>query len=123
LSAKTFETLGMSRTTFVRSEYEPDADKIASLLANLMARLCLRYFLPGCRVILIFSFVSLLAGSFLRPRMMKFLGANAPGARRIFSSRRPRQDADKTYRRPASYYGGNGYGNGWSITPIFWGKK
>jgi len=120
------EPLGMSRTTFARSEYERDADKMRPYWAKPDGTIVPAEFpYPDVGLIPDFSFVVAAGGIISSVReMMKFLGANAPGsAARLLKPETLAKMQTKHIDRPASYYGSNGYGYGWTITPNFLGQK
>lgn len=120
------EPLGMSRTTFVRSEYERDTDKMRPYWAKPDGTIVPAEFpYPDVGLIADFSFVVAAGGLISSVReMMKFLGANAPGsAAHLLKPETLGRMQTKHINRSASYYGGNGYGYGWTITSNFLGQK
>lgn len=150
VSKNILEPLGMSRTTFVRSEYERDTDKMRPYWAKPDGTIVPAEFpYPDVGLIPDFSFVVAAGGLISSVReMIKFLGANIPGGANILGGANMSGGAyapgrasisgstahllkpetlgrmqTKHIDRPASYYGGNGYGYGWTITDNFFGQK
>lgn len=144
VSENILKPLGMSRTTFVRSAYERDADKMRPYWAKPDGAIVPAEFpYPDVSLIPDFSFIVAAGGLISSVReMMKFLSANMPGrtdpAGRVNKSGSTSISESAAYLlkpetlskmqtkyidRPASYYGSNGYGYGWTITDNFLGHK
>ncbi|MHB9152302.1 MAG: serine hydrolase [Spirochaetales bacterium] len=126
VSKNILEPLGMSRTTFVRSEYERDADKMRPYWAKPDGTIVPAEFpYPDVGLIPDFSFVVAAGGLISSVReMMKFLGANVPGsAAHLLKPETLAKMQTKHINRSVSYYGENGYGYGWTITSNFLRQK
>jgi len=120
------QPLGMSRTTFVRSAYERDADKMRPYWAKPDGTIVPAEFpYPDIGLIPDFSFIVAAGGLISSVRdMMKFLSANMPGrAMPLLKPETLGRMQTKYIDRPAGYYGSNGYGYGWTITDNFLGHK
>lgn len=136
--------LGMERSTFVRSEYERDADKMRPYWAKPDGTIVPAEFpYPDIGLIPDFSFIVAAGGLISSVRdMMKFLSANMPGraakpgraaisenvsltgnAAPLLKPETLGRMQTKYIDRPAGYYGSNGYGYGWTITDNFLGHK
>lgn len=120
------QPLGMSRTTFVRSVYERDADKMRPYWAKPDGTIVPAEFpYPDIELIPDFSFIVAAGGLISSVRdMMKFLSANMPGcATPLLMPETLGKMQTKHIDRPAGYYGSTGYGYGWSIIDNFLGHK
>ena len=120
------QPLGMSRTTFVRSAYERDADKMRPYWAKPDGTIVPAEFpYPDIGLIPDFSFIVAAGGLISSVRdMMKFLSANMPGrAAPLLKPETLGRMQTKYIDRLAGYYGSNGYGYGWTITDNFLGHK
>ncbi len=116
--------LGMSRSTFVRSRYEADADRMQPYLAKPDGSVEPASFpYPDVAQNPEFSFMLAAGGLISSARdMAKFVAANIPtGTTRLLSPESLEIMQKSHIARPSSHYGDNGYGYGWVVTENFFG--
>jgi len=116
--------LGMTRSPFVRSLYEDDADRIQPYLTKpdgIVVPASFPY--PDVTSNPEFSFMLAAGGLISSVReMAKFIASNLPTSKaRLLKPESLELMQEPYIARPSSHYGKNGYGYGWTITENFLG--
>lgn len=118
--------LGMARSSFVRSRYESDADRIQPYLAKTDGSVVPAPFpYPDVALNPASSFMFAAGGLVSSVRdMAKFVAANLPASTtRLLTPASLESMQESHIAGPASHYGENGYGYGWFITKDFLGTR
>jgi CubicO group peptidase (beta-lactamase class C family) len=118
--------LGMTRSTFVRSSYERDTDRTQPYLAKPDGAIVPASFpYPDVTSNPEFSFMLAAGGLTSSVRdMAKFITSNLPASKTALLRPESLELMRKPYiARPASHYGKNGYGYGWTVTEDFLGTS